>query len=128
MYQRAKQLLEQIHELEVLDREIKRNNAMLTKRSKELHNSILEMRGMYIMLKSRNLRYMQDNTRLYRMIRLLRLQIKKSNTNPSSQTHCALETLAKEATSFQDLEAAQDVVVFPNPMQPKEFPEDQQQN
>ena len=64
----------------MLDREIKRNNEiLLTKRNKELHNSILEMRGMYVMLKRRNLRFMHENTRMYRMIRLLRLQLKNSN-------------------------------------------------
>ena len=71
--QKVNQLLRQVYELEVLEREIKRNNAMLTKRSKELHNYFLEMRGMYILLKRRNLRYMKDNTRLYRMIKILRL-------------------------------------------------------
>ena len=81
--QKVNQLLRQVYELEVLEREIKRNNAMLTKRNKKLHNSFLEMRGMYIMLKRRNLRYMKDNTRLYRMIRLLRLQVKNSRPNPS---------------------------------------------
>ena len=30
--------------------------------------------------------------------------------------------------SLQDLEAAQDAIVFPNPMQAKEVLEDQQQN
>ena len=66
-------MLRQVYELEVLEREIKRNNAMLTKRNMELHNSVLEMRGLYVLLKRRNLRYMFDNTRLYKMIRLLRL-------------------------------------------------------
>ena len=70
--QRVNQLLEKIHELEVLDREIKINNEILTKRNKELHNSILEMTGMYVMLKRRNLKYVQDNTRIYGMIKLLR--------------------------------------------------------
>ena len=97
--QRVKKWLEEIHELEVLDREIKRNNAMLTKRNKELHNSFMEMRGMHILLKRRNLIYMKDNTRLYRMIRLLRLQVKNSKPNPN--THLTLETLAKEAVSLQ---------------------------
>ena len=45
------QLLGKIHELEVLDREIKRNNAMLTMGNKELHNSVMEMRGVYVLLK-----------------------------------------------------------------------------
>ena len=71
---------------------------------------------------------MQDNTRLYMMIRLLRLRMKNSNSNPSSQAHCALKTLAEVAGSFQDPEVAQDVAVFQNPMQPEEVPEDQQQN
>ena len=64
--QRVNQLLRQVYELEFLEREIKRNNAMLTKRNKELHNFVLEMRGMYVLLKRRNIRYMKDNTRLYR--------------------------------------------------------------
>ena len=71
--QRVNQLLRKLYELEVLEREIKRNNAMLTMMNKELHNSVLEMRGMYVLLKRRNIRYMKDNTRLYRMIRILRL-------------------------------------------------------
>ena len=54
--------------------------------------------------------------------------MKNSNSNPSSQAHFALETLSEAATSFQDPEAAQDAVVFPNPMQPEEVPENQQQN
>ena len=45
--QRINQLLGLIHELEVLDRDIKRNNARLTKKNTELHNSLLEMRGVY---------------------------------------------------------------------------------
>ena len=47
--ERINQLLGKIYELEVLDREIKRNNTRLTKKNTELHNSILEMRGMYIL-------------------------------------------------------------------------------
>ena len=67
-------MLRQVHELKVLEREIKRNNDILTKRNKQLQNSVLEMRGMYVLLKRRNIRYMKENTRLYRMIKLLRLQ------------------------------------------------------
>ena len=56
--QRVNQLVMQVYELKFLEREIKRSNAMLTKRNKELHNSVLEMRGMYVLLKRRNLKYM----------------------------------------------------------------------
>ena len=58
-----------------MDKEIKRNNARLTKRNKELHNSVMEMRGMYVLLKRRDLRLLKDNTRIYRMIMILRLQV-----------------------------------------------------
>ena len=78
---------------------------MLTKRNKELHNSFLEMRGMHILLKRRNLRYMKDNTRLYRMIRLLRLQVKNYRTNRS--THFSLETLAEATVSLLNPESIQ---------------------
>ena len=96
--QRINQLLGKIHELEVLEREIKITNAILTKKNTQLHNSLLEMKGMYFLLQKRNLRFMKDNTRLYKMIRLLRLQMK--NSNPNSQTHLALETLEKTVSSF----------------------------
>ena len=105
-------MLRQVYELEVLEREIKRNNAMLTKRNKELQNYVLEMRGMYVLLKRRNIRYMKDNTRMYRMIRLLRLQVKNSRPNPSS--HFALETLVEATVSLHNPKAIQVAVDFPN--------------
>ena len=78
---------------------------MFTKRNKELHNSFLDTRGMYILLKRRNLRYMKDNTRLYKMIRILRLQVKNSRPNPS--THFSLETLTEAEVSLQNPESIQ---------------------
>ena len=119
-------LLEEIHELEVLDREIKRNNDILTKRNKQLQNSNLEMRGMYVLLKRRNLRYMKDNPRLYRMIRLLRLQLKNSRSNPSSRF--TLETLTEATVSLYNPEAIPEAADFPNIEKAKEIPEYQPQN
>ena len=81
------------------------------------------MRGMYILLQKINLRLMKDNTRHYRMIRLSRLQTK--NSNPNSQAHLALETLAEAAISLQDPEATHDGATIPNPMQVEEVPEGQ---
>ena len=98
--QRVNKLLEEIRELEFLDKEIKINNARLTKRNKELHNSVMEMRGMYVLLKRRNLRLTKDNTRLYRMIRIPRLQVNISKSNSRSQTHFALEALAEVVLSL----------------------------
>ena len=79
------------------------------------------MRGMYILLQRRDLRLMKDYARLSRMIKLSRLQMR--NSNPNSQAHLALETLAEVAISLQDLEAACDAVDIPNPMQVAKVPE-----
>ena len=68
--QRINQLLRQVYEMEILEREIKNNNATLTSRNKLLHKSYLEPRERYIFLKRLNKMYLKDNTILYRMIRL----------------------------------------------------------
>ena len=59
--------------MEILERDIKKNNATLTSRNKLLHNFYLELRERYAFLKILNKRFLKDNTRLYRMIRLQRL-------------------------------------------------------
>ena len=56
--------------MEILEREIKKNNASLTSKNKLLHKSYLELRERYDFLKRLNKRYLKDNTRLYKMIRL----------------------------------------------------------
>ena len=81
------------------------------------------MKGMYLLLQKRNLRFMKDNTRIYRMIRLLRLQMKNSNSNPSSQAHLVLETLAEATISLHDPEAFHDAAIVPNPIQVEEITE-----
>ena len=81
------------------------------------------MKGRYFLLQKRNMRFMKGNTRLYRIIILLRLQMKNSNRNP--QTHFALETLAEATASFHDLEVARDATSLSNPMQIEEIPEGQ---
>ena len=91
--QNINQFLRKIYEMEILEREIKKNNAALTSRNKLLHKSYLEQREGYILLKRLNTRYLKDNTRLYGMIRLQRLQLKEDKENPSS--HPTLETLAE---------------------------------
>ena len=68
--QRINQLLRQVYEMEILEREIKKNNVALTSRNKLLHKSYLEQRERYIFLKRLNTRYLKDNTRLYRIISL----------------------------------------------------------
>ena len=69
------------------------------------------MRERYIFLKRKNKRYLKENTRLYRMIKLQRLQMKEANQNPS--THLTLETLAEAVVSLQPLESSQVAVNLP---------------
>ena len=59
-----------------------------------MHKSHLEQRERYIFLKRLNKRYLRDNTKLYRMVRLQRLQLKEAKANPSS--HITLSTLAEQ--------------------------------
>ena len=84
--------------MEILEREIKKNNATLTSRNKLLHKSYLELRERYVFLKRLNKRYLKDNTRLYRMIRLQILQMKEAKLNPS--THLTLETVDEAEVSL----------------------------
>ena len=104
--------------MEILEREIKKNNEILTKRNKQLHNFFLEMRGRYILLKRRNLRFMKDNTRLYMMIRLQILQLKEAKANPSN--HPTLETLVKFAVSLQPPKTIQAIINPPSTEHAKE--------
>ena len=76
----------------------------MTRRNKLLHNSYLEMRERYVFIKRLNKRYLKDNTRLYRMIRLQRLQMKEAKPNPS--THLTLETLVEATVRLQPPEAS----------------------
>ena len=71
--QKINQLLRQVYEMEILVREVKRNNATMTSRNKLLHKSYLEQRERYIFLKILNKRYLKDNTIFYSMISLQRL-------------------------------------------------------
>ena len=105
-------MLRQVYEMEILEREINKNNAILTKRNKQLHNSFLEMRGRYILLKRRNLRFMKANTRMYKMIRIQRLQVKDAKPNPS--THLTMETIDEATISLQHPKSSQDATNLPN--------------
>ena len=98
--------------MEILEREIKKNSTALTSRNKMLCKSYLEQRERYIFLKRLNTRYLKDNTRLYRMIRIQRMQLKEAKENPSS--HPALETIAEAAVSLQPPETNQAVVNPPS--------------
>ena len=70
-----------------------------------------------------NLRLMKENTRIYRKIRMSKLQTR--NSSPQSQAHQKLETIAEVAMSLCDLEASYDDAAIPNPIQVAETLEGQ---
>ena len=84
----------------------------MTRRNKLFHKSYLEQRERYIFLKRLNKIYLRDNTRLYRMVRLQRIQLKESKANPSN--HLTLSTLAKAVISLEPPEAIQGIVNTPS--------------
>ena len=63
-------------------------------------------------MKRLNTKYLKDNTRLLRMVRLQRMQLKEVKANPSS--HLALSTLAEAAISFQPPKISQGPANIPN--------------
>ena len=84
------------------------------------------MRGMYTLLKKRNPRLMKDNARIYRNIRLSRLQMKRSN--PKSQSHQKLETLAEVAIRIFGPEVACETAANPNPRKSTDTSKGKHQN
>ena len=109
-----------MYELEVLERQIKRSNERLTKRNTELYDSLQELKNKYTKLGEINLMLMKDNTKLYRKVRLIKLQTKHSN--PQSQAHHNLETLAEVAMNIYDPKIACDSTTIPNPIQVAKTP------
>ena len=85
--------------------------------------TLQELTKKYTKLEERNLRLMKDNTKLYRKIRLSKLQTKYSN--PQSQAHHILETLAEVSMNLYDPEVSCDSTAIPDPIQVVETPEEQ---
>ena len=57
--QKINQLLRQVYELEVLEREIKRTNGILTKRNAELYDSLQEIKRKYTKMEESNITLMK---------------------------------------------------------------------
>ena len=66
---------------------------------------------------------MKDNTKLYRKIRLSKLQTKY--WNPQSQAHHNLETLAETTMNLYDPEESCDSTIVLDPIHVAETPEEQ---
>ena len=62
--QKINQLLRQVYELEVLEREIKRTNGRLTKRNAELYDSLQEIKRKNTKLEESNIGLRKEKVRL----------------------------------------------------------------
>jgi hypothetical protein len=94
-------LLQQVYEMEVLERVIKKENIDLTERNAELFNMNQSLKEKHDKIKDRNRVLIRENMKLYRQLRILRLKLKDSQSPTQEKT--GLETLANLATTMVDI-------------------------
>jgi hypothetical protein len=92
--------LQQIYEMEVLERVIKKENTDLTDRNAELFKMNQTLKDKHDKIKERNKVLIRENMKLYRQLRILRLKLKELQSPEEEQT--GLETLANLATTIMD--------------------------
>jgi hypothetical protein len=92
-------LLQQVYEMEVLERVIKKSNIDLTERNAELFKINQTLKEKHDKIKDRN-RVLMENMKLYRQLRIMRLKLKEFQSPAQEKT--SLETLANLATTMVD--------------------------
>jgi hypothetical protein len=98
--QKINKLLQQVYEMEVLERVIKKENTDLTERNAELFKINQSLKENHDKIKERNRVLIRENMKLYRQLRILRLKLKDSQS--PTQEKIGLETLDKLATTMLD--------------------------
>jgi hypothetical protein len=93
-------LLQQVYEMEVLERVIKKDNIDLTKINVELFKIIQTLKENHDKIKDKNRVLIRENMKLYKQLRILRLKLKDSQS--PTQEKSGLETLANLATTMVD--------------------------
>jgi hypothetical protein len=93
-------LLQQVYEMEVLERVIKKDNTDLTERNAELFKINQTLKEKHDKIKDRNRVLIRENMKLYRQLRILRLKLKEFQSPAQEKT--GLETLANLATTMVD--------------------------
>jgi hypothetical protein len=93
-------LLQEIYEMEVLERVIKKSNTDLTERNAELFKMNQTLKEKHDKIKDRNRVLIRENMKLYRQLRILRLKLKEFKSPEEDQT--GLDTLANLATTIMD--------------------------
>jgi hypothetical protein len=98
--QKINKLLQQVYEMEVLERVIKKYNTDLTERNADLFKINQTFKEKHEKIKDRNRVLIKDNMKLYKQPRILRLKLKESQSLAQEKT--GLETLANLATTMVD--------------------------
>jgi hypothetical protein len=93
-------LLQQVYEMEVLERVIKKDNTDFTERNAELFKINQNLKEKHDKIKDRNMVFIRENMKLYRQLRILRLKLTDSQS--PTQEKIGLETLANLATTMVD--------------------------
>jgi hypothetical protein len=93
-------LLQQVCEMEVLERVIKKANTDLTERNAELFKINQMLKEKHDKIKDRNKVLIRENMKLYRQLIILRLKLKEFQSQAQEKT--GLESLANLATTMVD--------------------------
>jgi hypothetical protein len=93
-------LLQQVYEMEVLERVIKKSNTDLIERNVELFTINQTLKEKHDKIKDRNRVLIRENMKLYRQLRIMRLNLKEFQSPAQEKT--GLETLANLATTMVD--------------------------
>jgi hypothetical protein len=93
-------LLQQVYEMEVLERVIKKSITDLTDRNAELFKMNQTLKEKHDKIKYRNMVLIRENMKLYRQLRILRLKLKQFQSPAEEQTR--LETLANLAMTMME--------------------------
>jgi hypothetical protein len=96
--QKINQLLRQVYELEILEREIKRRNKNLVERNVELYDSFHILAKMYVKLEKKNKKLIQANQKAYKAARCSKIKLMLKNPKPI--VHSGLENLAAAAENL----------------------------
>jgi hypothetical protein len=96
--QKINQLLRQVYELEILEREIKRRNKNLVERNVELYDYFHILAKMYVKLEKKNKKLIQANQKAYKAARCSKIKLILKKRKPI--VHSSLENLAAAAKNL----------------------------
>jgi hypothetical protein len=98
--QKINKILQQVYEMEVLERVIKKYNTDLTGINAELFKINQTLKENHDKIKYRNMVLIRENMKLYGQLRILRLKLKEYQSPAHEKT--SLETLSNLATTMVD--------------------------